>query len=258
MMIRALWTAATGMNAQQLRIDTISNNLANVNTEGYKRASVSFSDLIYENVLRVAPQGGQTDIQVGTGVRPAGVFYDKTPGALVETGRNLDVALSDGGYFAVERPDGRTTYTRRGHFAVVPDQGLVTATGDLVLDDAGQPITVGGADEYSDYYLDNSGILWGVMGTEDPEEIATLGVYNFANPEGLSALGDGQYLATGSSGEAVEAETPAMTAGYLEASNVSVVQEMVDMIVAQRAYEVSSKAIQTSDEMMGQANNLRR
>ncbi|AFK85325.1 MULTISPECIES: flagellar basal-body rod protein FlgG [Thermoanaerobacterium] len=266
-MIRALWSAASGMNAQQLNVDVISNNLANVNTTAFKRDRAEFQDLIYQTLQTEDVNGGQgkpVNMQVGVGVRPSAIVKDFSEGSLQETDNPLDVALDGEGFFAVLGPDGNTYYTRDGSFKLSVDQNtatLTTADGYPVLDDGGNPIT------FDSTQKDISISPLGVISVKNPDgtqqDVATLGIYNFQNPDGLLDKGDNLYEATAASGspgtrDDFQGRMGNVRQGFLETSNVQVVNEMVNMIAAQRAYELNSKAIQAADDMLSIANNLRR
>ncbi|SNX53534.1 flagellar basal-body rod protein FlgG [Thermoanaerobacterium sp. RBIITD] len=266
-MMRALWSAASGMNAQQLNVDVISNNLANVNTTSFKRDRAEFKDLIYQTLQTEninAGQGRPVNMQVGVGVRPSAIVKDFGEGSLQQTDNPLDVALDGEGFFAVLGPDGNTYYTRDGSFKLSVDQNtamLTTADGYPVLDDGGNQIT------FDNTQKEITISPLGVISVKNPDgtqqDIATLGIYNFQNPQGLIDKGNNLYQATAASGAAgtrndFQGKMGNVLQGFLETSNVQVVKEMVDMIAAQRAYELNSKAIQASDEMLGIANNLRR
>jgi len=262
-MIRSLWTAASGMQAQSLNIDVISNNLANVNTTGFKRSRADFQDLLYET-LRMAGSASSdgtevpTGIQLGHGTRPAAVQKIFLQGDYQHTQNELDMAIDGDGFFQVIQADGETAYTRAGSFKLDSQGRLVTSDGFPL-----QPqITVP---------LDSTGIAIGIDGTvsvvqageTEPTEIGTVELARFVNPAGLNSVGRNLYVATMASGDAVtgppgEEGFGTLSQGYLEMSNVSVVDEMVNMISAQRAYEINSKAIRTADEMLQMANQLKR
>lgn len=259
-MMRALWTASTGMLAQQLNIDVIANNLSNVNTAGFKKSRVEFQDLIYETLRGAAPApyGGYvpTNLAVGHGVRPAATQRLFSAGNLQPTQNPLDVAIEGDGFFVVELPDGSVAYTRDGSFKINGDGDLVTSDGYLVL--PGINIPPGATDlaiapdGTISYKLDGETV------TGDQITLA-----RFPNPAGLEAIGRNLFRDTGAAGYVEDGLIPGegcgtLTGGYLEMSNVQVVEEMVNMITAQRAYEINAKAITAADEMLGVANNLRR
>lgn len=256
-MNRAMHAAATGMNAQQLYIDTIANNLANVNTTGYKRSKVEFQDLLYETIR---PAGAVTPVQlqVGCGTRPVATPRIFTQGDLTNTGNALDLAIQGDGFFQILRPDGVTVYTRDGSFKVSADGRIVTAAGYLVQPEITLPAETQGVHVGRDGTVTVS-----VAGSTEPYEVGQLELVRFINPGGLKSIGDNLYEMTVASGEAIPGTPQSegfgeVLQGYLEASNVEVVEEMVSMIVAQRAYEINSKAIRTADDMLGIVTNLKR
>lgn len=267
-MMRALWSASSGMTAQQLNVDVIANNLANVNTNGYKKSRVEFKDLIYETLRRPdvyqPGQGTPVAIQIGHGTRPSATTKAFKQGNLAQTDNTFDVAIEGDGFFVVERPDETYAYTRDGSFKISMDDTeryLVTSEGFFVLDIDEEPIIID--EEFTDISISADGTITG-KADDEIEEIAQIGIVKFLNPEGLLAIGNNLFEETEASGEAIfkEDETDpgygSILQGYLELSNVQVVEEMVNLITAQRAYEINTKAIQTSDEMLAQANNLRR
>ncbi|MEN6316800.1 MAG: flagellar basal-body rod protein FlgG [Clostridiaceae bacterium] len=266
-MMRALWTSASGMTAQQMTVDVISNNLANVNTTGYKKERVEFKDLLYETMdrARVLPNGGKpVNLQVGHGTTPVATVKDFSTGSPEETGNKLDFFIDGEGFFLVQGPAGEINYTRDGSFKLsLTDSGkmLTTSEGYPVLDDAGAPImididlsrlVVSQTGELS--YLDDEGINVPIG--------QTIGLAYFENRNGLEGIGRNLYKATQAAGTPVMAldstQKSLINQNFLEASNVKTVEEMVKLIVAQRAYELNSKAIQSADEMLGIANNLSR
>jgi len=262
-MIRALHSAASGMYAQQLNIDSIANNLANVNTTGFKRSQAEFQDLLYQNLRTsgVANSLGNvqpTDLQVGTGVRAVSLTRHMGQGDLVQTGGTLDLAIEGEGFFQVRQLDGTLAYTRDGSLKISSEGVLVTSDG-LTFE---PEITV--PQGTLDVQFSRDGIVSVlVAGDAAPVQVGTLELAVFTNSAGLRALGQNLYAETAASGPPLLG-TPAseqfgqVAQGFLETSNVQVVEEMVDMISAQRAYEVSSKAIQASDSMLSTAANLRR
>jgi flagellar basal-body rod protein FlgG len=262
-MIRSLWTAATGMEGQQLNIDTISNNLANVNTSGFKKSRVNFQDLMYQS-LRAAGtpnnQGSQvpTGIEVGHGVRPAATQKLFSQGSFQKTGNTLDIAIEGDGFFQVLRPDGTLAYTRDGSLKRDNNGRIVTSDGYPI-----QPgITIPEATVSVNVTAEGN-VLVKEPGSEELNEIGQMELANFSNPAGLKSVGRNLFVQTPSSGEALTGNPATdgfgtLAQGYLEQSNVKVVEEMVNMIAAQRAYEINSKAIRASDEMLQQANNLKR
>ncbi|MCL6518710.1 MAG: flagellar basal-body rod protein FlgG [Armatimonadota bacterium] len=262
-MIRSLWTAATGMAAQQLNIDVISNNLANVNTPGFKKSRVDFQDLLYQT-LRTAgtteAQGSMvpTGIQVGLGTRPAAITRIFSQGDFQQTNNPLDLVIEGDGFFQVLLPNGTTAYTRDGTFKLDSQGRIVTADG-YPLD---PEITIPA--EATSISIGSDGTVSVTMaGQTTPQELGQIQIAKFINPAGLNNLGRNLLAPTAASGEPI-VDTPGLNGlgtiahGFVEMSNVKVVEEMVNMIVAQRAYEVNSKAIQTADDMLSIANNLRR
>jgi flagellar basal-body rod protein FlgG len=249
------------MDSQQLNLDIIANNLANVNTTGYKRAKIEFQDLLYQTTRPAGADVGAgnqlpTGLQIGHGARPVATSRIFTNGELTHTGERLDVAIQGDGFFEVQLPDGTRAYTRDGALKMASD-GRITTSEGLPLQSGFQPIPTG-----------TTGISIAPTG-----EVTTTGangsqsfrvqMVRFANPAGLESVGRNLFRETPASG-AAELGNPGesgfgdLAQGYLEMSNVKIVEEMVNMIVAQRAYEVNSRAVQASDEMMSQANNLRR
>jgi len=262
-MIRALWTAASGMQAQQLNIDVTAHNLANVNTAGFKKSRADFQDLIYQNIQ--APGSPSTNatqipsgIQIGLGVKPASVTKIFTEGNIVLSGNELDVAIEGDGFFQVQQPDGTTAYTRAGNFKKDSQGRLVTADGypllpEVVIPNNATKVTIG-----------NDGTVSALQaGQNTPTTVGNIQLATFSNPSGLNSIGKNMYMPTDASGAATTG-TPGqnglgtVSQGYVEMSNVSVMEEMVTMIVGQRAYETNSKAITTADEMLQTANNLKR
>ena len=263
-MIRSLFSAATGMIAQQSNIDTIANNLSNVNTTGFKKSRVNFQDLMYETIKPAGSetQGGTTipeGIQIGHGVRPSAIAKIFSQGAAIQTGNPLDLMIEGDGFFQIELPDGTTAYTRDGAFKINADGTVMTADGypltpAITIPTEAEIITVGSDGTVS--------VL--VPGNSAPQALGTLQLVRFANPPGLDArLGRNMLLETDSSGTP-SAGQPGLDGigtvaqGFLENSNVQVVEEILNMIIAQRAYEANSKTIQTADDMLQTANNIRR
>ena len=262
-MIRALWSAASGMAAQQLNMDTIAHNLANVNTTGFKRTRVDFQDLLYQTLRvpgSVVAEGAEipTGIQVGLGVRTAATQKMFEQGDFQQTEAPLDLVIEGDGFFQILRPDGSIAYTRAGSFKLDGNGTIVTSDGyalepSIVIPSDAVSISVGTDGTVSCY----------LAGETDPQVLGNIQLAKFANPGGLLSVGRGLYEASAASGEPVTG-TPGLdgfgtiSQGYLEMSNVKVVEEMVNMIVAQRAYEANSKAIQIADDMLQSANNIRR
>jgi flagellar basal-body rod protein FlgG len=260
-MLRALYTAASGMNAQQLNIDNIAHNLANVNTIGFKSRRADFQDLLYQNLRQAgAASTANTDIpvglQIGLGTKPVATEILLTQGDFSATENPLDMVIEGQGFFQVRLTDGRTAYTRNGSFHLDRDGNMVTADGDFLDPQISIPqdqmsVTIGADGTVS--------VLQ--AGQTQPQQVGRIEIANFQNAAGLQAIGKNLYLATQASGEAIvgtpgENGLGTLLSGFVEQSNVSVVEEMVNMIVSQRAYEASSKVIRTADEMLTQANNV--
>lgn len=262
-MLRALKTAALGMAAQQLNVDVIANNLANVNTTGYKKTSIEFQDLLYETIQsgnRDRRQGDAkpTQIQIGLGNKPISTYRSFSEGNITETGNSLDIAINGRGFIPVIMPDGSYSYTRDGAFKLNSEGILVTNSGLKVYPEITFP------DNISQLRISQDGVITAIIaGQDEPEEIGQLELVSFMNPAGLSAVGGNIYTVTEASGEPIfgspgEEGIGVMLQGYLEKSNVDVAQEMINLIVAQRAYEINSKAIRTADDLMALTNNLKR
>lgn len=260
-MIRSLWIAKTGMEAQQTQLDTISHNLANVGTNGFKRGHVVFEDLIYQNLRQAGAASSDqttlpTGLQVGLGVRPVATSRIFTQGNLQQTTNNLDLAIKGQGFFQVQQPDGTTAYTRDGSFQVDANGQLVTNNGYLV-----QPgITIPANAQTVTIAADGT-VSVSVAGQSAPQEVGQLAIASFVNPAGLDPKGQNLWAETAASG-APQAGVPGsnglgtLQQGYVETSNVNVVEELVAMIQTQRAYELNSKAIQTSDQMLQRLGQL--
>jgi flagellar basal-body rod protein FlgG len=264
-MMRSLWTAASGMEGQQFNIDTISNNLSNVNTTGFKQNRPDFEDLLYQTrriagtpatELTVVPTG----VQVGHGVKVAATQKIFTQGSLQSTGNVSDVAIEGEGFFRALLYDGTYGYTRDGAFKIDSNGQLVTSNGYRVMPEVVLPE---GFVRDSLSVSQDGRITVKVAGSDENLEVGQMQLYRFVNPTGLQAIGENLFKVSNASGEAIGGRPGFNGMGkvihkFIEMSNVSVVQEMVNMIVAQRAYELNSKAIQTSDTMLGIANNLKR
>ncbi|MDR1490633.1 MAG: flagellar basal-body rod protein FlgG [Desulfovibrio sp.] len=262
-MMRSLWTAATGMIAQQLNVDVISHNLANVNTTGFKKSRAEFEDLIYQN-LRIAgtvtgADAGQTiptGIQVGMGVRPQTVHKFFSQGDYQNTSNPLDLAIEGDGFFQVV-VNGEEVYTRAGAFKLNQDGTVVTANGYVLQPEFAVP------QETKNIVVTENGHISALDANGEELAAADIPLYTFINPAGLEARGRNIYTTTEASGDPIEGvpgedNVGTIAQGFLEMSNVEVVDEMVNMIVAQRAYEMNSKAIQTSDSMLQVAVQLKR
>lgn len=259
-MSQALWIAKTGLDAQQTRMAVVSNNLANVNTTGFKQGRAVFEDLLYQNVRQPGGQTSQDTIlpsgmNVGTGVRVVATEKLFTQGSMQQTGNSLDVAIKGRGFFQVLTPDGNLAYSRDGTFQRNAQGELVTASGytvqpGITIPDAAQSVTIGNDGTVSVQFA----------GQAAPSQVGTLETVDFINPTGLQPVGENLYIETAASGTA-QAGTPGLNGlgslvqGALEGSNVNVVSELVNMIETQRAYEMNSKAISTNDQMMQYLNN---
>ena len=257
----ALRAAATGMMAQQTRTEVIANNLANVNTPGFKRSRAHFEDLLYQTVQGqqiVGDPDAQTApaIQVGRGTRLAGVQRMHEQGPLEQTNRNLDVAIEGEGFFQIQMPNGENAYSRDGSLQI-SDQGMLVTSGGYAVQ---PPIRV--PQDASDLVIANTGVVSVRRGQDiQPTEIGRIELARFANPSGLLSMGQNLLAPTASSGQPVvgfpgDEGMGRLQQGSLEGSNVEIVQEMVEMITAMRAYEINSKAIKTADEMGQMANNI--
>ncbi len=257
----SLYSAATGMEAQQLNLNTIANNLANVNTPGFKRSKIEFQDLLYQKPRASGTDSGggnlvPTGVEVGNGSRVAATSKVFTQGQLTNTGEKLDVAVQGDGFFEVQRPDGTTGYTRDGSFKLNA-QGQVVNVDGLPILSGFQPIPPG-ANSIS---ISEDGQV--TVQTSGGSQTFAITLTRFANPAGLRSLGGNLYEETPASGTP-EAGKPGeqgygrVIQGYVEASNVNIVEEMVNLIVAQRAYEINSKSVQTSDEMLQNVANMKR
>ncbi|MBT3265651.1 flagellar basal-body rod protein FlgG [Candidatus Poribacteria bacterium] len=262
-MIRALYSSASGMNAQELAIDTIANNLANVNTNGFKRTRIDFQDLIYQTLMTPGATSGSgteipTGIQVGHGSRVASTQRIFSQGEFKQTDADLDLVIEGDGFFRIQNNDGEEVYTRAGSFKLDSQGRMVTSDGLLLGDQITIPPEVTGVS------ISKDGIVQGTFpASTAPEELGRIQLVRFANPAGLEGIGQNMFRSSQSTG-APQTGTPdidgygSILQGFLELSNVKLVEEMVSMIVAQRAYEISSRSIQAADEMLNVANNLRR
>jgi flagellar basal-body rod protein FlgG len=256
----SLYSAATGMEAQELNLNTIANNLANVNTPGFKRSKIEFQDLLYQKTRAAGADAGSGNvvpngIEVGNGTRAAATSKVFTQGQLSQTGQQLDLAIQGDGFFAVQKPDGTIGYTRDGSFKLNAQGQVVTADGMPIL--SGFQTIQTGATSIS---IDQGGDVT-VQGPNGSQTF-TLTLTRFANPAGLDSMGGNIYdetLASGSpqTGQAGLQGYGTIVQGYIEGSNVSIVEEMVNLIVAQRAYEINSKSVQASDQMLQNVNNIK-
>jgi flagellar basal-body rod protein FlgG len=260
-MLRALYSAAAGMESQQMNLDVISNNLANVNTTGYKMSKLQFQDLLYQTIRAAGSDQGAGNqlpesLQIGQGSMPVSTERIFTQGELTQTGGNLDVAIQGNGFFEVQMPDGTLAYTRDGSFKS-NSQGIIVTSDGYPVQGGFQPVPAG----TTNITISASGQV--TYTTASGTTNSQIQLARFNNPGGLDALGHNLYKETTASGTA-ELGDPSQNGfgglqqGYLEGSNVSVVQEMVNLILAQRAYEVNSKAVQAADQMMQDSNNLQR
>ncbi len=260
-MIRSLWISKTGLDAQQTQMDVISNNLANVSTSGFKRSRAVFEDLLYQTLRQPGAQSSQqtqlpSGLQLGTGVRPVATERIHAQGNLQQTSNDKDVAIQGQGFLQVLLPDGTTAYTRDGSLQIDNQGQLVTSSGFVIQPAISIPA---GAQSLS---IGRDGtVSVTLQGTAAATQIGALQLATFINPAGLESKGENLYVETGSSGTA-NTNTPGtngtgiLTQGYVETSNVNVVEELVTMIQTQRAYEINSKAISTSDQMLARLSQL--
>jgi flagellar basal-body rod protein FlgG len=261
-MIRALYSAASGMTAQQLNVDNIANNLANANTAGYKMRRAQFQDLLYQNIIQPGAAAGQqttvpTGLQLGLGTRAASNEIIFTQGNFSQTDNPLDVVIQGSGFFQVRRASGETAYTRAGSFHADKTGNLVTSDGDpiepqITIPSGAQSITI--APDGTVSYL--------LAGQTAAQQAGQIQLAGFQNPAGLNSVGRNLYLPTDASGEPIVANPGgqeglgSLLQGYQEQSNVSIVEEFIALIAAQRAYEANSKVVKAADEMYQQANNI--
>ena len=260
-MIRSLWISKTGLDAQQTQMDVISNNLANVSTSGFKRSRAVFEDLLYQTLRQPGAQSSQqtqlpSGLQLGTGVRPVATERIHVQGNLQQTSNDKDVAIQGQGFLQVLLPDGTTAYTRDGSLQIDNQGQLVTSSGFVIqpaisIPAGAQSLTIGR----------DGTVSVTLQGTAATTQIGALQLATFINPAGLESKGENLYVETGASGTA-NTNTPGtngtgiLTQGYVETSNVNVVEELVTMIQTQRAYEINSKAISTSDQMLARLSQL--
>ncbi|UXY17015.1 flagellar basal-body rod protein FlgG [Chitiniphilus purpureus] len=261
-MMRSLWIAKTGMDAMQMHVDVISNNLANVNTNGFKRQRIVFEDLLYQNMRQPGASTSQqtqlpTGLQLGTGVKPVATARIFMQGGLQITDGPLDMAINGEGFFQIALPDGTTAYTRDGAFQVDSQGNVVTASGyqiqpALQVPQGTTKLTIGKDGTVTAIVNNNSAA---------PAQLGTVQLATFINPPGLQSIGENLFLETAASGAPVAGQPGtnglgAINQGYVETSNVNVTEELVNMIQAQRAYEINSRAVRTSDEMLQRLTQL--
>ncbi|WP_116474236.1 flagellar basal-body rod protein FlgG [Zobellella maritima] len=260
-MIKALWTAKTGLESQQVQMDVIANNLANVNTNGFKRSRAVFEDLLYQNMRQPGAMSNEQNtlpsgMQVGTGVRPVATERLHNQGGLVSTENSRDLAINGAGMFKVIMPDGNLAYTRDGSFQLDQNGQMVNANGypldpAVILPDNALSVTIG----------EDGTVSVTQPGTSHSLQVGQISLATFVNPTGLESIGGNLYLETTASGPANDSlpgmnGTGRLYQGHVETSNVNVVEEMVNMIQTQRAYEINSKAVKTSDEMLARLTQL--
>lgn len=260
-MLRALYSSATGMESQQLNLDVIANNLANVSTTGFKKHKVEFQDLLYETKRNAGADQGSgnqvpTGVQIGHGAQVAATSKVFTQGEMTQTGERLDLAIQGDGFFEVQQPDGTLAFTRDGGFKT-DSQGRVVTSDGSVVQGGFQPIPAG----TTSVTISGNGQV--TLAGTNGNTTFRIQLVRFANPGGLDSLGKNLYRETTASGQPEmgnpgEKSFGQVQQGYLEMSNVKVVEEMVNLIMAQRAYEVNAKSVQAADEMMQMSNNLRR
>ncbi len=254
-MIRSLYVAATGLQAQQTNMDVIANNLANVNTTGFKSGRTVFQDLLYQNLTQPGAQSSQTTLypsglQLGTGVAPVATERLFTEGNLTQTGNSLDLAINGKGFFQILQPDGTIAYTRDGTFQLNNQGQVVNSSGyplqpSVTIPSSAQNVTIGA----------DGTVSVTLAGQATAQQVGTIQLASFINPTGLQSIGGNLYVQTGSSGSPTTGQPTlnglgSVQQGYLESSNVNVVSALVDMISTQRAYEINSKAVQSSDQML--------
>ncbi|GAA7150737.1 flagellar basal-body rod protein FlgG [Helicobacter pylori] len=262
-MLRSLYSATSGMLAQQTHIDTTSNNIANVNTTGFKKSRVDFNDLFYQAMQYAGTNTSNTTLspdgmEVGLGVRPSAITKMFSQGSPKETENNLDVAITGKGFFQVQLPDGTTAYTRSGNFKLDEQGNLVTSEGYLLIPQITLP------EDTTQVNIGVDGTVSVTQGLQTTSNvIGQITLANFVNPAGLHSMGDNLFSITNASGEAIVGNPDSqglgkLRQGFLELSNVRLVEEMTDLITAQRAYEANSKSIQTADAMLQTVNSLKR
>lgn len=261
--MRALSTAATGMQAQQLNVEVIANNIANMNTTGFKRQRAEFQDLLYQNVERMGVSSSDantivpTGVQVGSGVKAGSVYRIAEQGNITQTGNAYDLAMQGEGYFIIQMPDGTDGYTRAGNFSVNAEGAIVTEDGYQVAPGINVPT------EAIDVSINRLGVVQAtIAGDAAPQDLGALELARFINPAGLDAIGDNLFLETAASGAANRGQPGqvgfgTLMQGFLETSNVNAVTEISALISAQRAYEMNSKVITSTDEMLRTTSQLR-
>ncbi|MEM5789141.1 MAG: flagellar basal-body rod protein FlgG [Syntrophobacteraceae bacterium] len=258
--MRSLWTAATGMSAQQTNMDVIANNLANANTTGYKRSRGNFEDLMYQNLVPAGSDTGNntkipTGIQIGMGTKTVSVEKIFSQGNFTETGNKLDLAIEGRGFFKVLR-GAQETYTRSGSFKVDQDGYVCDAAGSRLQPEISIPSSAVAIN------VDSAGTFTATDASGQVVATVNMRLYDFPNPSGLMAIGHNYFVPTAGSGDVTEAQPGTegvghLLQGFLESSNINVVEEMVNMILSQRAYEANSKIIKAADEMLREANNVK-
>ena len=261
-MIRALYSAGSGLTAEQMSIDNIAHNLANANTVGFKARRTQFQDLLYQSFLQPgASAGAQTvvpsGLQLGLGTRPSANSIIFTQGSFQQTNNPLDIVIEGKGFFQIRRADGTIAYTRAGNFQLDRDGNLVTATGDPV-----EPAITLNAQAQSITVAQDGTVSYTLPGQSAAQVAGQIQLANFTNPGGLNSIGNGLFLPTDASGEPTAGNPGGqegmgtLQQGYVESSNVSVVEEFINMITSQRAYEASTKVVKAADEMYQQVNNV--
>lgn len=261
-MLKAMRTASSGMIAQQMNVDNIANNLANVQTTGFKRSKVEFQDVLYQNFRKAGTSTAigsrvPVNLAIGYGARPVATVREFSVGELQNTGNPLDLSISGNGFFQITMPDGTTAYTRDGAFKLSAEGQMVTSDGffldpEISIPEDATAVSIG---------IDGE-VQVMLIGSEEPTVVGQIELVRFVNPAGLSAVGHNLYIETSASGAPISGNPSQdglgkIDQGYLEMSNVRVVDEMVNMIMAQRAYELNSKVIRTSEDMMQISNNLK-
>jgi len=261
-MIRALYSAASGMNAQQMSIDNIANNLANASTAGFKARRTQFQDLLYQSFLQPgAAAGAQTvvpsGLQLGLGARPSANSIIFTQGSFQQTNNPLDMVIQGKGFFQIRKADGTIAYTRAGNFQMDRDGNMVTASGEAL-----EPQVTLNAQAQSITIAQDGTVSYSLPGQSTSQVAGQIQLANFTNPGGLNSIGNGLFLPTDASGDPTignpggQEGMGTLQQGYVESSNVSVVEEFVNMITSQRAYEASTKVVKAADEMYQQVNNV--